>query len=108
MQKGFFEPKIDQCWKKKGLFGPKKQAGAELKHKKKDFLSKRLNNFEKKKWLFGPKKQAGAELKMKTKNFRPKIDQFPKKKNATKKQAEAELKKKKVFFCAKNWGKLWK
>ena len=58
--------------KKKGLFGPKKQAGAELKEKKRIFWPKigekfenkvkKLSNF-KEKGLFWPKKQAGAELK---------------------------------------------
>ena len=39
------------------LFWPKKQAGVELKQKKKDFLGVKFTNFKKreKKGLFGPK-----------------------------------------------------
>ena len=52
--------------KKKGLFRPKKQAGAELKKKKKNFWIQnwekfennvqKLTNFKEKNGLFGPKK----------------------------------------------------
>ena len=42
--------------KKNLLFWPKKQAGVELKQKKKDFLGVKFTNLKKKKiGLFGPK-----------------------------------------------------
>ena len=52
--------------KKKGIFRPKKQAGAELKKKKKEFFGskigkkfennvQKLTNYKEKKGLFGPK-----------------------------------------------------
>ena len=51
--------------KKKGLFGTKKQAGAKLKKKKKDFCPKNWPILKKKekKGTFPTKKKAGAELK---------------------------------------------
>ena len=65
--------------KKKGLFGQKKQAGAELKKKKRIFGPKigkkienkvqKLSNFKEKKDFFGQQKQAAAELKNKKRFF---------------------------------------
>ena len=70
-------------------FSGKKKAEAELKKKKKDLLGQKLG----KKWVYWPK-----------------IDQFSKKKKrdflGKKKQAGAELKKKKRNFWAKNWEKI--
>ena len=46
-QKKKFENKVQKLTnftEKKGLFGPKKQAGVELKQKKKDFLGVKFTN----------------------------------------------------------------
>ena len=71
--------KFTNAKEKKGLFGPKKQAGAELKNKnrifwaksrgKKEYKGPTLTNLKEKKRLFGPKKQAWAELKQKKRIF---------------------------------------
>ena len=56
---------------KKGLFGPKKQAGSELKKKKRFFgpkFGKQLC-IRAKIYQFSKKKQAGAEFKHKRRDF---------------------------------------
>ena len=79
----FFGPKLGKNFQNKiqkltnfketkGLFGPKKQAGAELGQKvgeKIEYKGQKLTNFKKKRTFQAKKKQAGAELKKKKQNF---------------------------------------
>ena len=90
----------------------KKQAGAELKKKKRIFGTKigekfenkvqKLSNFKGKKDFFGQKKQAGAELKKEKRIFGPNI--WKKFKNQV--QKLSNFKGKKDFFGPKkkSWG----
>ena len=89
--------------KKKGLFGTKKQAGAELKKKKKDFLPQKLNNFQKKKkGHFWPKNKQGLSLRTKKEFFGQKIYQFKKKDfSGQKNKLGLSLRRKKGFFAPK-------
>ena len=104
---------------KKGHFRPKKQAGAELKKKKKEFFGskiggkignnvQKLTDFKEKKDFSGQKKQAGAELgkivgeKIEYKG--QKLNNFQKKKGIfrPKKQAGLSLRRKKRIFWIQN------
>ena len=55
--------------KKKGIFRPKKQAGAELKKKKKEFFAPKIDQFSKKKKkkreISGQKNKLGLSLRTK-------------------------------------------
>merc|ERR1711954_397236 len=80
-KKDFLSQKLTNV-KKKGLFGPKNQAGAELMNKKRIFGPKNLTNKKKKKKItfFGQKNKLGLSLSRRRKKILGnKIDQFKKK-----------------------------
>jgi len=94
--------------KKWGFFRPKKQAGADLKNKKRIFWAK-IDQFRKKRISY-QKNKLGLSLRRKKRIFGQKLTNSKKEKKWTflaKKQAGAELKKKKKDFLAKNWEKIW-
>ena len=101
---------------KKGLFWPKKQAGAELKHKK-GFFKQKIDQF----WDFlGQKNKLGLSLRRKKfffvpkigENFENKVQEGPilKKKNdfsGQKNKLGLSLRRKKRIFWIQNWKKIW-
>ena len=54
--------------KKKGLFRPKKQAGTELKKKKKKIFGQKIDQF-KKKYFLDQKNKLGLSLRSKKEDF---------------------------------------